>query len=362
MKVLFLAPHLSTGGMPAFLLKRIEALLGYTDVEVFVVEWKMYSPTYIVQRSKIQELVGKNFISFLGDKEAQKGIIDYCYAKQIDIIHIEESPEGFDSFNKFDPDLQKELYNPKHPWKIVESPHGMGFNPTKSKKYDPDAYACVTPFHVDVTYRSRPSIKELITYPIDPTIQSLEQRDDLLKYWGYLTKGEFHIINIGLWTQGKNQKYAIDIARKLYEKYGFTYIFHFLGNRAPNFKEYWEPLLKTLPPNTKVWGERKDIDKFFRIADLMLFTSTWECNPIVLKEAISNETKIMAYNLSHYGDEYLPFITPLSGELEKDKLNLMETVHSPLKYKLGDYQNNVEEFAKKHYNLYINLKANGKRG
>ena len=43
MKVLFITPHLSTGGMPAFLLKRIEALLGYTDIEVFVIEWKMYS-------------------------------------------------------------------------------------------------------------------------------------------------------------------------------------------------------------------------------------------------------------------------------------------------------------------------------
>ncbi len=123
-----------------------------------------------------------------------------------------------------------------------------------------------------------------------------------------------------------------------------------------------KPFIQNLPPNVKVWGERKDIDKFFKIADLMLFTSTWECNPIVLKEAISNETKIMAYNLSHYGDEYLPFITPLSGELEKDKLNLMETVHSPIKYKLGDYQNNVEEFAKKHYKLYTNLIDNGKRG
>ena len=67
MKVLFLAPHLSTGGMPAFLLKRIEALLGYTNIEVFVAEWKCYSMSYVVQRQQIQDLVGDNFISFLGD-------------------------------------------------------------------------------------------------------------------------------------------------------------------------------------------------------------------------------------------------------------------------------------------------------
>ena len=35
MKVLFLTPHLSTGGMPQFLLQRIKALQAYSDVEVF---------------------------------------------------------------------------------------------------------------------------------------------------------------------------------------------------------------------------------------------------------------------------------------------------------------------------------------
>ena len=362
MKVLFLAPHLSTGGMPAFLLKRIEALLGFTDVEVFVVEWKMYSPTFIVQRSKIQELVGKNFISFSGNKELQKGIIDYCYTKQIDIIHIEEIPEGFDSFNPFDPKLQKELYNPIHPWKIIETPHGMAFQPDTNKLYDPDAYACVSPHHINVTFKNRPSIKKLITYPIDPFIQSLEDRDKILEHWGYLTKGEFHIINIGLWTEGKNQRYAIDIAKKLYEKYGFTYIFHFLGNQAPNFQNYWKPLMESLPPNIKIWGERDDIDKFFKIADTMLFTSTWECNPIVLKEAISNNVKIMAYNLDHYGDEYLPFINPLSGNIESDYLNLINTIHSPIKYKIKNYSNNVEQFALKTLKLYQNVLINGNRG
>ena len=50
MKVLFIAPHLSTGGMPAFLLKRVEALQKYTDWEIHVIEWKNLSPDYIVQK------------------------------------------------------------------------------------------------------------------------------------------------------------------------------------------------------------------------------------------------------------------------------------------------------------------------
>jgi hypothetical protein len=134
MKVLFIAPHLSTGGMPAFLLKRIQALQQYTNFEIYVVEWKFYSPDYIVQRKQIQELIGENFYSFLGDENAQKGIIDLCYEKEIDIIHIEEIPEGFDNGNLFNPELQKELYNKKHPWKVVETCHNIYFNPKEKIK------------------------------------------------------------------------------------------------------------------------------------------------------------------------------------------------------------------------------------
>lgn len=355
MKVLFLAPHLSTGGMPAFLLKRVEALLGYTDIEVFVAEWKMYSPTFIVQRKQIQELVGENFISFLGIEESQKGIIDYCYEKQIDIIHIEEIPEGFDPFNKFDFELQKQLYDPKHPWKIVETCHNVYFQPDVEKKIEPDGYAFVTPHHLNNTFKNRQADKALIPFPIDPTIQYPSTKRAILEENGWMPKGEFHILNIGLWTPGKNQSYAIELAKSLYEKYGWTYIFHFLGNQAPNFKDYWEPLMQDLPPNVFVLGERDDTNKYFKMCDLMLFTSNFECNPIVLKEAISNNIKIMAYNLDHYGDEYLPFINPLTGNLVLDKLNLINTIHSPIKYKLGDYENSVEEFALKHKTFYQSL-------
>ena len=53
MRILFLPSHLSTGGMPAFLLKRIEALLLNPEVEIYVVEWQCVSPRFIVQRDKI---------------------------------------------------------------------------------------------------------------------------------------------------------------------------------------------------------------------------------------------------------------------------------------------------------------------
>lgn len=348
--------------MPAFLLKRIQSLINYTKAEIFVVEWCDYSPNFIVQKEQIKKLVGDNFFNFgsLGNREKgihgnKKDFIQFLYDKEIDIIHIEEIPEGFDSYNPFNLDLQKEIYNPNHPWRIVETCHNMYFTPDTSKVYEPDGYACVTPYHVDTTFKNRKALKSLITFPIDPSVQYEGTRKELLEEMGYRLKGEFHIINIGLWTPGKNQGYVLDIAKSLYDKYGFTYIFHFIGNQAPNFKEYWGPLQDKLPPNVRVWGERKDVDKFFKLSDLMLFTSTWECNPIVLKEAISNNKKIMANNLEHYGEEYSPFITELTGNSFTDAYNLVDVIHSPTKYSDYDIGNNVQTFANNHIEFYTSL-------
>ena len=361
MKVLFLTPHLSTGGMPAFLLKRIQALQQYTDIEIFVFEWRMYATLYVVQRNQILNLIDKDhFYSCQWDENTesrQKTIVDFCIKNKIDIIHLDESPEGFDHFNKFDESIQNELYDPKHPWRIVETPHGMWFNPKKSKKYHPDGYACVTNRHAVEDYNFEFNHSSLIPFPIDPTIQNPIPQDLIKQNQGWRKKGEFHIINVGLWTEGKNQKYAIELARSLWEKYRWTYIFHFIGNQASNFENYWKPLMENLPPNIKIHGERNDTDAFYKMADAMLFTSTWECNPIVLKEAISNELKIMAYNLDHYGPEYENFITPLTGRLIEDRENLIDTVHSPISYNLGDYSNSVKEFAEKNvlfYKLLLN--------
>ena len=60
MRVLFLVPHLSTGGMPQFLLKRIQALQKYTDIEVFVFEFSQTATWYTVQRNQIIKALPKD--------------------------------------------------------------------------------------------------------------------------------------------------------------------------------------------------------------------------------------------------------------------------------------------------------------
>ena len=57
-KILFLAPHLSTGGMPSFLLRRIKALMNNENFELFVVEWADIGGwAYVVQKNEIKRII-----------------------------------------------------------------------------------------------------------------------------------------------------------------------------------------------------------------------------------------------------------------------------------------------------------------
>ena len=124
-----------------------------------------------------------------------------------------------------------------------------------------------------------------------------------------------HVLNVGLWTSRKNQKEVIAYAKLLPEVQ-----FHFVGNLAENFKEYWEPLTKELPDNCIVWGERDDVEKFYSCMDLFLFTSKGsgydkETNPLVVKEALSWNIPVLAHKIDSYLDKYDEKVTWLSDDL-----------------------------------------------
>ena len=53
-KLLYIVPHLSTGGMPQYLLKQIETFKN--DYEVQVIEFNHVSSDFVVQRNKILSL------------------------------------------------------------------------------------------------------------------------------------------------------------------------------------------------------------------------------------------------------------------------------------------------------------------
>ncbi len=144
-KLLYLTPHLSTGGMPQFVLKRIQELQKFKDeIEIFLVEYSQFSSTYVVQRNEVIKLLGENHFFSLGDTtdvDRKYQLMDIIKNNDIDIIHSEEMMEGFESFNKIPLPLLNQIYSNDRTWRIVETCHNIWFNPKTHKKFNPDAYS-----------------------------------------------------------------------------------------------------------------------------------------------------------------------------------------------------------------------------
>jgi autotransporter strand-loop-strand O-heptosyltransferase len=318
-KILYLAPHLSTGGMPSVLLKRIQALEGF-DVEIIVVEYSNHSDEYVVQKNEIKKLVHKMYT--LVDNKME--LIDIIKRHNVHLVHIEEMVE--DSVNNFPIDLLNSLYDNDRTWKIVETCHNVYFKPDVEKKYHPDAYVFCTPYHLE-TFKNMPSTKFVLEYPIENKIPSKAE-----KLYEKIALGmnplKTHVLNVGLWTPGKNQGEGVEIARQLPDME-----FHFVGNQAVNFKHYWEPFMTDLPDNVHVWGERSDVDKFMTACDIFMFNSTWECNPLVIRQAASHGLPILARNLPQYVGMFDGWITPLK---EDDVLNQLLSIKAPEKKPLSE--------------------------
>jgi len=335
MKILFLAPHLSTGGMPAFLLKRIELLQKYTDAKVYVVEYQNYSDEYVVHKNKINELTR---IITLGENKMM--LMEVIEDLHIDVVHIDEMIEGFDGYNTVPEEVMKALYAPDRTWRVVETCHNVWFNPDQNKRYHPDAYAFCTPYHMQ-TFSNMPSPKAVLEFPIED-LRGGYMWDEAMLDLGF-DFDKHHVVNIGLWTQGKNQKEAVELARRMPDVQ-----FHFVGNQAVNFQEYWEPIMADLPSNCKVWGERDDTWKFLLACDVFMFNSTWECNPLVVREAISYGCKILAHNLPQYCGMFDDYITPIDEN--NLKAQLTEALNESIQYEIPVGQS--EQFARLHDEMY----------
>jgi len=328
-RVLFLAPHLSTGGMPQFLLKRIEVLKKFNIADILVVEYQCHSLDFVVQRNQIMDLVPVH--TLYEDKMDLFCIIDEF---KPDIIHIDEMSE------RMDRRMISKLYSNNRKYRIIETCHDVSFAP-ETKIFTPDAYAFCTPYHLDTF--NVPGYKDVVQYPIDPVHVSANDKLQAKSELG-MDSTKKHVINVGLWTQGKNQGEGLALARKLP-----NVEFHFIGNQAGNFQEYWEPLMKDVPDNVTIWGERTDVDVFMKAADAFLFNSTWECNPLVLREAISYGLPILARNLPQYKDMFTNHITNLDPFKMKNQLGMLlnsEYINP------SRYDNQSGDFAAGHDKLY----------
>jgi autotransporter strand-loop-strand O-heptosyltransferase len=369
-KLLYLTPHLSTGGMPQFVLKRIQELQKFKNqIEVFLVEYSQFSNTYVVQRDEIIKLLDNKHFFSLGDTTDTKRkyeIMDIIKNNKIDIIHSEEMLEGFESFNRIPLPLLNQLYSNDRTWRMVETCHNIWFNPQTHKKFNPEAYSFVTPYHLEDTFSFESPMKFLSLYPFEnkvkpilaeteiygdfnqvPLIKKMQVRSEL-----GLDLFKTHVLNVGLWTSGKNQGEGVEIARELIES-NPDIQFHFIGNQAPNFEDYWGPIMNNLPSNVKVWGERNDVDKFMQACDVLMFNSTWECNPLVVRESINYGMKILTRNLPQYMGMFDKFITPIEGDVKNISNQLVKLIENKDGYKIPD-ENSFGEDLLSMYQMVMN--------
>lgn len=311
--------------MPAFALKRIQAILDYTEgFELYAIEHSFHGDAYVVQRNQIKALLGDRFYSMFEEKMQ---IMDIINEIQPDIVHIDDVAE------RLDRSLATVLYNNNRKYRIIETPHDVIFNPNTDKIFHPDLYLFCSFYH-EQTFFDMDSQYYTIQYPIENKM-ALEKKHNAKLDLGF-DLYKINVINVGLFTPGKNQGEGFEIARN-----NPDINFHFVGNTAENFKFFWEPILKDVPPNVKIWGERNDVEKFMIAADVFMFNSINECAPIVLKQAISFGLPIIARNLPTYAGMYDKYIQPLNSDLKNIKRN----------YKIPD-NINTKSFALNHEKAY----------
>jgi hypothetical protein len=284
--LMIITPHMSTGGLPQVVLKKVELLK--ECYKILVVEYTVLSYHYVVQRDAVIELIGDNFISLSENKEYD--LFNAIYDHNPEYIMMEEFPETFMDYH-----ILKRLYSEDRNYKIFETTHSS-YSKIEWKKFLPNKFIFVSP-HSCKTFAPLGVPMDLIEYPMDYRVpNSVETRIRL-----GLDQDYKHVVNIGLFTSGKNQGYAFEIARALKD---YKIKFHFVGNQAINFKDYWEPIMKDKPDNCIVWGERNDTNLFIQSSDLHLFTSKLELNPLSIKESLEYKIPTLFFNLPTYNQKY----------------------------------------------------------
>ena len=318
-KLLIITPHLSTGGAPQVTVNKVELLKDYFEIKV--VEYSFLAWSFVVQRNKIIQMLteGVNFHSLGEDKYGElSGIIEQFNP---DVVVMEEFPEMF-----MDDKLSAFIYSDNRTWKISETTHDSSFNP-KHKRWMPDKFIFVSSYN-SFQYIDLDVPTEVIEYPIDKKVRNKVERQ---KDYG-LDPEYKHFVTVGLFTPRKNQAYAFQLAERLKN---YKVKFHFLGNQAGNFENYWKPLMANKPNNCVVWGERDDVSDFLKACDVFFFPSKGdrgnkELNPIAIKEAMEYDDLIkVMYNLDVYCNKYNneENMVYLTGDLGSDATNIIKKLN-----------------------------------
>ena len=128
-RVLYITPHLSTGGLPQYLLTKIKEFSN--EVEAYVVEWDdITGGVFVVQRNQIKD-IAKGFWTLSTEKDQIFNIINEL---KPDIVHFEEIAETF-----VENSILKDIWDEDREYLIVETTHGSTIN-SSVVRYLPDHF------------------------------------------------------------------------------------------------------------------------------------------------------------------------------------------------------------------------------
>ncbi len=298
-KLLIITPHLSTGGGPQYTLDYLKYYKNeYSEIKL--VEFTEFSWEYVIQKNKLIELLGEENVYTLGkygsetfdqDKEKLLPILkDYSP----DIVWMNEAPEAYEY--KLPPDsVMSVLYSPNRKYKIIETTHFNALD-FQSKKFIPDEFMFCSPRHIKES-KHIDIPKKVWQTPIEN--KKRPDRNSTLIELG-LDPSKYHVLNVGLVSPNKNQKYIFDLAE---QTQNLPIEYHFIGNHC-FFNETGITQYQKELSNCKLWGERSNVDKFMSCMDLYLFPSKKELNPLTIKEALSWNMDVIANYEESYTEQY----------------------------------------------------------
>lgn len=303
MRLLVITPHLSTGGMPQYLLKFLETYLDmYSHIKV--IEFSNFSSTFVVQKEKIKTLIGEENLITLGefgdwDNDVEffrnrLSLLNLIKMYQPDVVYMSGTPECYE-YKSPPHEIMQQVYRSDRKYKIIETCHNNSFD-FNNKIYIPDEFMFCSESHM-VRSTNIDIPKTVWEYPIEA--QERPDRAEALRELG-LDPSYLHILNVGLIHPNKNQKYIFDLAKKFENQ---KVQFHFIGNNC--FLDSCDISQEDINRSScKLWGERSDVDKFMSCMDIYLFPSKKELNPLTIKEALSWDMEVIASEDENYTHQY----------------------------------------------------------
>lgn len=354
MKICYLVPHLSTGGMPQFLYKRIESLCEYTDIEPYVVELTTAEgDKYVVQKNRIlSKLKPDHMKVFNKDDDTLMDFFDFIESEHIDIVHIDETIEVLLLTGVITDDFIKKLTSDDRHYKIVETSHNSFFDANEDLKYIPDAFAFCNKLHPDTLFSKYKDtvFNKSIEYPIENLVPDTYNKKICKRITGLYAN--INVTTIGVFASYKCLNEFIDIAKYFKEKDKTDYMFNIITVLGDNFKDVWLPIVNNLPSNVRVLTDREDINNILDATDIFVHLSNTEAvAPIVSKEAISHKLPLVIKKIDAYGDFFDDYdVTYINSDdtIEERSNKIIDSLHKN-DYKVVD---GLQKFGRDYYDFY----------